>query len=219
MSCPNCCRAGVAPTRKPGLEVLRDVARLGRRDRDDRPDGQHRGARAGSVQPAAAKTDAMPRSVTSVMPDVGCDDTPTMPTMRAATVTNRTPKTPTPAAQHRALQRRHVAGEDAGHEARDEHHQSRRRRTTKLPGRSRSVRVGDAAAHVASPPLHAARDGGERARHRRQAPQHREDARGRHGAGADVADVARPDLAGVMSTTSSLRLGRERRVRPRRSTR
>src|SRR5262245_38650662 len=53
----------------------------------------------GSVQPAAAKTDATPSSVTSVMPEVGCDDTPTMPTMRAATVTNSTPKTPTPAAQ------------------------------------------------------------------------------------------------------------------------
>ena len=74
-----------------------------------------------STQPAAAKTDAVPSSVTSAMPDVGCDETPTMPTMRAATVTNSTPKTPTPAAQHRALQRRHVPGEDAGHEAGDEH--------------------------------------------------------------------------------------------------
>jgi hypothetical protein len=52
----------------------------------------------GSVQPAAAKMDAMPSSVTSAMPDVGCDETPTMPTMRAATATKSTPKTPTPAA-------------------------------------------------------------------------------------------------------------------------
>ena len=53
----------------------------------------------GSVQPAAAKTEATPSSVTSVIPDVGCEDTPTIPTMRAATATKRTPKTPTPAAQ------------------------------------------------------------------------------------------------------------------------
>src|SRR5687768_6286738 len=52
-----------------------------------------------SVHQAAAKTDATPSSVMSVIPDVGCDDTPTMPTMRAATATKRTPKTPTPAAQ------------------------------------------------------------------------------------------------------------------------
>src|SRR5205085_4093991 len=52
-----------------------------------------------SVQPAAAKTVATPRSVTSAMPDVGCEETPTMPTMRAATATKRTPKIPTPAAQ------------------------------------------------------------------------------------------------------------------------
>ncbi len=51
-----------------------------------------------STQPAAAKIDAVPSSVTSVMPDVGCDDTPTIPTIRAATVTNSTPKKPTPAA-------------------------------------------------------------------------------------------------------------------------
>ena len=51
-----------------------------------------------STQPAAAKMDAVPRRVTSAMPEVGCDETPTMPTIRAATVTNSTPKTPTPAA-------------------------------------------------------------------------------------------------------------------------
>ena len=53
----------------------------------------------GSTQPAATNTDAVPISVTSAMPDVGCELTPTIPTMRAATVTNRSPNTPTPAAQ------------------------------------------------------------------------------------------------------------------------
>src|SRR5262249_49665395 len=53
----------------------------------------------GSLHPAAAKTEATPRRVTSVIPDVGCEETPTIPTMRAATVTKRRPKTATPAAQ------------------------------------------------------------------------------------------------------------------------
>src|SRR5215467_7070343 len=52
----------------------------------------------GSVQPAAANTSATPNSVTRVIPDTGCDDTPTIPTIRAATVTKRMPNTPTPAA-------------------------------------------------------------------------------------------------------------------------
>ncbi len=51
-----------------------------------------------STQPAAANTEAVPSSVTSAIPEVGCDETPTMPTMRAATATNSTPKKPTPAA-------------------------------------------------------------------------------------------------------------------------
>src|SRR5512139_2967695 len=51
-----------------------------------------------STQPAAANTDAVPSRVTSAMPEAGCEETPTMPTMRAATVTNSTPNTPTPAA-------------------------------------------------------------------------------------------------------------------------
>src|SRR5512139_3938091 len=48
-----------------------------------------------STQPAAANTEAVPSRVTSAMPEVGCEETPTM---RAATVTNSTPNTPTPAA-------------------------------------------------------------------------------------------------------------------------
>src|SRR5512138_1235784 len=53
---------------------------------------------AGSVQPAAAKIEATPSRVTSVMPEVGCEETPTIPTILAATVTKRRPKTATPAA-------------------------------------------------------------------------------------------------------------------------
>ncbi len=52
----------------------------------------------GSTHPIAANTEAVPSNVTSVMPDVGCEETPTMPTMRAATATNSTPNRPTPVA-------------------------------------------------------------------------------------------------------------------------
>ena len=69
-----------------------------------------------SVQPAAAKSDAIAISVTSVMPDVGCEETPTMPTMRAATATKRTPKTPTPAAQTARGSGPMWPAEDPGHE-------------------------------------------------------------------------------------------------------
>ncbi len=120
ISCPNCWRAGVAPTRIAGLQILRDVSRLRCRHRDDGADGEHRRpARPVSVQPAAANTEAMPSRVTSVMPEVGCDDTPTMPTMRAATVTNSMPKIPEPAAQMARGRVTHAAAEHAGHERRD----------------------------------------------------------------------------------------------------
>lgn len=52
-----------------------------------------------SIQPAAANAEATPSRVTRAMPEVGCDDTPTMPTMRAATATKSTPKIATPEAQ------------------------------------------------------------------------------------------------------------------------
>ena len=52
-----------------------------------------------NVHPKAAKTEATPSKVTSVIPLVGCDETPTRPTIRAATATKRTPKMATPAAQ------------------------------------------------------------------------------------------------------------------------
>ncbi len=59
-------------------------------------------ARASSeVQPKKANTDAVPSKVTSVIPEVGCELTPTSPTMRAATATKRMPKKPTPPAQTR----------------------------------------------------------------------------------------------------------------------
>src|SRR5262245_9699043 len=50
----------------------------------------------GSVQPQATKTTATPRSVTSVMPEVGLEETPISPTMREETTTKASPKIATP---------------------------------------------------------------------------------------------------------------------------
>ena len=64
--------------------------------------------------PAAAKSEATPRSVTSVMPEVGWEETPTIPTMRAATVTNSTPKKISPSRwpSTAALMRSTISAED-----------------------------------------------------------------------------------------------------------
>src|SRR5712692_8184659 len=93
---------------------------------------------AGSVQPAAANTEATPRSVTSVMPEVGCEETPTIPTMRAATVTNRIPKRATPAAQT-ALGKGPIPPARIPGTRAVAATTNRTAPTTKLPGRSRSV--------------------------------------------------------------------------------
>ena len=51
MNWPSCWRAGVAPTRIAGLQVLGDVARLRRGDGDDRADGEH-GRPGAGIRPA-----------------------------------------------------------------------------------------------------------------------------------------------------------------------
>ncbi len=99
ISWPNCWRAGGAPTRKPVFRscemspafepaMATIVATVSTAERAPGP-----------FQPIAANTEATPSSVMRAMPEVGCEVTPTIPTIRAATVTNSTPKTPTPAAQ------------------------------------------------------------------------------------------------------------------------
>src|SRR4030081_345969 len=50
----------------------------------------------GSVQPHNTKTTDAPRSVTSVIAEVGFDETPIKPTMREETTTKQTPKIATP---------------------------------------------------------------------------------------------------------------------------
>src|SRR5688572_6867223 len=52
----------------------------------------------GSVQPSRTKTTETPSRVTSVIAEVGFDDTPIRPTMRDETTTKATPKIATPSA-------------------------------------------------------------------------------------------------------------------------
>src|ERR671911_2498375 len=52
----------------------------------------------GSLHPSATNTTETPSSVTSVIAEVGFDDTPIKPTIRDDTTTNATPKTATPMA-------------------------------------------------------------------------------------------------------------------------
>ena len=128
-----------------------------------------RGARPGPIQPAAANTEAMPSRVTSVIPEVGCDETPTIPTMRAATVTNSTPKTPTPAAQTARWQRRDPPPKTPGTSAAT----STTAATPPKTNAAGQVAVACAPAPVARRRCRAARrspraTASERARHRRQ---------------------------------------------------
>ena len=104
-----------------------------------------------SVQPKAAKTLAVPRRVTSVIPEVGCDDTPMMPTMRAATETNSTPKIPTPRPQIARWSVPSSLPKTCGTSPETRTTTSTPPRT-KMPGRSRS-RSGESPASSADPGL------------------------------------------------------------------
>src|SRR6185503_3764076 len=104
----------------------------------------------GSLQPRATNTMETPRSVTSVMPDVGFELTPMRPTIRDDTTTNARPKIATP----RAATRRGRAGMFPARSpgtANSVTTTSAGPRTTTQPGTSRSV-LGTAPASATSPP-------------------------------------------------------------------
>ena len=99
ISWPSCCRAGVAPTRYPVFRSCEMSPAFDAAMATTVPTVRTAARAAPLVHSAAAKTVATPSRVTSVIPEVGCEETPTIPTMRAATATKRTPKIATPAAQ------------------------------------------------------------------------------------------------------------------------
>ena len=99
MSWPSCCRRGVAPTSQPVLRSCEMSPAFEAAMATTVPTVSTAARSARLVQPDAANTVAVPSKVTRAMPEVGCEVTPTMPTMRAATATKSRPKRPTPAAQ------------------------------------------------------------------------------------------------------------------------
>ena len=119
-----------------------------------------------STQPAAAKIEAVPRSVTSAIPEVGCEDTPTMPTMRAADRDEQHAEQTDARCEHATLQGAHVTREDPGHEPGDQH--DGRDAAEHECGRQVTIRALDRSSTATAVVLQPAGDRHERAGHRRQ---------------------------------------------------
>src|ERR1044071_384871 len=95
---PNCWRAGVAPTSQPVLRSCEMSPAFDAAIQTTVPAVRMAARADGSFQPRSTKTIETPSSVTSVIADVGFDDTPIRPTMREETTTKQTPKIATPIA-------------------------------------------------------------------------------------------------------------------------
>src|SRR5688500_6461142 len=98
MNCPSCCLAGVAPTRYPVFKSCEMSPAFDAAMQTTVPTVRIAARAEGSDQPKATNTTDTPSSVTSVIAEVGFDDTPMSPTMRDDTTTNATPKIATPSA-------------------------------------------------------------------------------------------------------------------------
>src|SRR3954452_21196344 len=98
---PNCCLAGVAPTRNPVFKSCEMSPAFDAAMQTTVPTVRIAARADGSVQPHSTKTTEAPRSVTSVIAEVGFDETPISPTMRDETTTKQTPKIATPSAATR----------------------------------------------------------------------------------------------------------------------
>ena len=141
-------------------------------------------ARQRRVQPAAAKTEATPSRVTSAIPEVGCDETPTMPDDAGRHGHEENAEDTDARRADRPLSRPHPAREDAGDERghRDHgddsaDHEGARQvalgRGHATPGFGQVGRAPDRASQ-------SARHRRERSRHGGKAPQHGQDAGRRH---------------------------------------
>src|SRR5947207_666828 len=98
MNWPSCWRAGVAPTRKPVFKSCEMSPAFDAAMQTTVPTVRIAARADGSRQPRRTKTTETPRSVTSVIADVGFDETPINPTIRDETTTNAIPKIATPIA-------------------------------------------------------------------------------------------------------------------------
>src|SRR3954447_6158837 len=92
MNCPNCCRAGVAPTRKPVFRSCEMSPAFDAAMQTTVPTVRIAARADGSCQPRSTNTTETPSSVTSVIAEVGFEETPIKPTMRDDTTTKQTPK-------------------------------------------------------------------------------------------------------------------------------
>src|SRR3954468_15191829 len=101
MNCPNCWRAGVAPTRKPVFRSCEMSPAFDAAMQTTVPTVRIAARAEGWVQPQRTKTTDAPSSVTSVIAEVGFEETPISPTMRDDTTTKQTPKIATPSAATR----------------------------------------------------------------------------------------------------------------------
>src|SRR3954452_5277621 len=98
---PNCCFAGVAPTRNPVFRSCEMSPAFDAAMQTTVPTVRIAARAEGSVQPQRTKTTDAPSSVTSVIAEVGFEETPIRPTMRDETTTKQTPKIATPSAATR----------------------------------------------------------------------------------------------------------------------
>src|SRR3954454_11536076 len=95
---PNCCFAGVAPTRNPVFKSCEMSPAFDAAMQTTVPTVRMAARADGSVQPHSTNTTDAPSSVTSVIAEVGFEETPISPTMRDDTTTKQTPKIATPSA-------------------------------------------------------------------------------------------------------------------------
>src|SRR5216683_3659238 len=148
-----CCFQGVAPMRWPVLRSCEVSPALEAAMQTTPPIVMARAPKAGAVQPLTRKMAAVAMRVAMVMPETGEAELPTMPTIRAETVTKRKPKTTTRRAAA-MLANALTCAPGMGLNWRKRNIRSTRRREppkTTMGGRSCSMREGWADADLPAP--------------------------------------------------------------------
>ena len=86
---------GRGANQKAGLQILRSIAGIGRRNANHTADLMASAKKAGAVQPMTRNMAQVAMRVAMAMPEIGFEDVPISPVMRDETVTKRNPKTTT----------------------------------------------------------------------------------------------------------------------------
>ena len=90
---PICCRRGVAPTMYPVFRSCDVAPAFAAAMHTSAPTQRATGWNTSPVRPMRTKTTHVPMSVAIVMPEIGFEDVPMIPTIRDETVTKKNPKT------------------------------------------------------------------------------------------------------------------------------